>query len=175
MLKVLLILWIMMLSVNPAWAGKHAEIFPYIKFGQAYGTARLNKFLFHVYDAELWTDARKWSMRRPFALRLTYAMNFKSIDLTRRSVDEMNGQGKLTPAQEKTYYKQLLLLLPNVKKGDSITAIYLPQKGTRLYHNGSYRGSITDSGLSARFIGIWMSVKTSEPEFRNRLLNKTGE
>ena len=175
MRKVLLIVMLLMLPSFAAYAEKPAEIAPYIKAEHVYGEGRLNKLMFHVYDAALWTDAAEWTMKKPFALRLKYGMDFKGKNLAERSVDEMNDQSKLSPEQEKDYYKQLALLFPDVKKGDTITAIYLPAKGTRLYHNGSYKGSITDTTFSARFIGIWMAPETSEPKVRKQLLTKTGK
>lgn len=166
---------LLMLAPASAYAEKPAEVAPYIKADLPYGEASLSKFMFHIYDASLWTDASLWSMEKPFALRLKYGMNFKGKNLAERSVDEMNSQARLTPSQEKDYYKQLALLFPDVRKGDTITAIYLPAKGTRLYHNGAYKGSITDTEFSKRFICIWMSDKTSEPKVRKQLLTKGGE
>lgn len=166
---------LLMLMPASAYAEKPAEIGAYIKSDRPYGEASLNKLVFHVYDASLWTDADPWSMGKPFALRLKYAMDFKGKNLAERSIDEMNGQSPLSEAQEKVYYQKLAMLFPDVKKGDTITAVYLPAKGTRLYHNGAYKGSITDIDFSRRFIGIWMSEKTSEPKVRKRLLTKAGE
>ncbi|MDI1226803.1 MAG: chalcone isomerase family protein [bacterium] len=175
MRKILFAVLLMMMPAFAAHAEKPAEVAPFIKAEQPYGAASLSKLMFHVYDATLWTDADPWSMGKPFALRLKYGMDFKGKNLAERSVDEMNDQSQLTPGQEKGYYKQLAILFPDVKKGDTITAIYLPAKGTRLYHNGAYKGSITDTAFSKRFIGIWMSEKTSEPKMRKQLITKTGE
>lgn len=172
MRKIFLIAMMVLLPVFAAVADKPSEVAAYIKAERPYGAATLKKFVFHVYDAELWTDAAEWNMKKPFALRLSYAMNFTGRDLAQRSIDEMNGQKKLTAVQKKDYFQQLDLLFPDVSKGDTITAIYLPAKGTRIYHNGSYISSITDVGFSARFIGIWMSPETSEPEVRKQLLTK---
>jgi hypothetical protein len=166
---------LLMLMPASAYAEKPTEIGAYIKSDQPYGEASLNKLVFHVYDASLWTDADPWSMGKPFALRLKYGMDFKGKNLAERSIDEMNDQSPLSKTQEEDYYKRLATLFPDVKKGDTITAVYLPAKGTRLYHNGAYKGSITDTDFSRRFIGIWMSEKTSEPKVRKRLLTKAGE
>ncbi len=175
MREIILIAIMLIVPCFAALADAPAEVAPYIKANKPYGAGSLSKLVFHVYDATLWTDAAEWSMKKTFALRLTYAMNFKGKALASRSIDEMNGQSQLTPAQEKDYSRQLNLLFPDVKKDDTITAIYLPAKGTRIYHNGSYKGSITDTAFSTRFIGIWMSPETSEPKVRKQLLTKSGE
>ncbi len=156
----------------PAFAAAPPEIAPYIKASAPYGTARLTKLVFKVYDATLWTDAVSFSMKKPFALRLQYLMNFDGDDLAQRSIDEMDGQEQLDKTTAAVWQAQLEKLFPDVKKGDHITAIYLPAKGTRLYYNGKFRGSISDPVFSERFIDIWMSPKTSEREVRRRLLAK---
>lgn len=166
------ILFALVLALLPvaAFAATPSEIAPYIKSSEPYGAARLTKLVFKVYDATLWTDAAAFSMNKPFALSLQYLMNFDGADLARRSVEEMDGQQPLTGEKAVRWQAELEKLFPDVKKGDRITAIYLPAKGTRLYYNGKFRGSISDPDFSSRFMGIWMSPKTSEPEVRRKLL-----
>jgi hypothetical protein len=155
-----------------ALAAPPSEIGAYIKSGTPYGSATLNKFMSRVYDATLWTDAPEWTMKKPFALSLRYGMNFDGEDLARRSIEEMDSQKKLAAKTAAAWGAKLRALFPDVKKGDRITAVYLPDRGTRIYYNGAYRGSISDTAFSARFIGIWMSPETSEPAVRKKLIGK---
>jgi hypothetical protein len=41
------------------------------------GGVRFRKFGFHVYDANLWASAGKWSWQSPFALDIRYARTIK--------------------------------------------------------------------------------------------------
>lgn len=162
----------MLFMTLPALAAAPSEIGAYIRTAAPYGEAKLNKLMFHVYDAALWTDAPKWTMKKTFALMLRYGMNFDGEDLAKRSISEMDAQDKLADETATAWRTKLAALFPDVKKGDRITAIYLPGKGTRIYHNGKYRGSISDARFSDRFIGIWMSPKTSEPAVRKALIGE---
>ncbi|MBL8713049.1 MAG: chalcone isomerase family protein [Alphaproteobacteria bacterium] len=169
-MRSLVIALFMLLVAVPAFAAAPSEIGGYIKADKPYGEATLRKFMFHVYDAALWTDAASWTMKKTFALTLRYGMNFDGDDLAKRSISEMDGQEKLEDATAADWRAKLAALFPDVKKGDRITAVYLPANGTRIYHNGKYRGSITNLLFSERFIGIWMSPQTSEPAVRKALI-----
>lgn len=171
-MRSLLLAFLMVFLPSAALAAAPTEISAYIKAGVPYGSATLSKLMFHVYDATLWTDAPEWTMKKPFALSLHYGMNFDGGELARRSIDEMHSQRKLEGKTAAAWGARLRALFPDVKKGDSITAVYLPGKCTRIYHNGVYRGSISDAAFSARFIGIWMSPETSEPALRKKLIGK---
>lgn len=171
MRKILFALLLALLPVK-AFADAPPEIAPFIKATKPYGEARLNKLVFHVYDAALWTDAASWTIGKSFALTLRYGMNFDGDDLASRSVEEMNGQKKLDQPTSASWRTRLATLFPDVKKGDRITAIYLPGKEARIYHNGKYRGSVTGALFARRFIDIWMSPLTSEPAVRRDLIAK---
>ena len=53
------------------------------------GEGRLRWFGIHVYDSSLWVPGGSWSIERPFALDIRYAMNIKGRDLTQKSLEEM--------------------------------------------------------------------------------------
>ncbi len=171
MRNIALALLIALLPVN-AFAAAPPEIAPFIKADKPYGEARLTKLMFHVYDATLWTDAASWSMGKSFALTLRYGMNFNGDDLAARSIEEIDGQKKLDETTSASWRARLARLFPDVKKGDRITAIYLPAKETRIYHNGKYRGSVSGAMFARRFIEIWMSPRTTEPALRKNLITK---
>jgi len=171
MRKIAFALLLALLPVT-AFADAPPEIAPYIKAEKPYGAAKLTKLVFHVYDATLWTDAASWTMGKSFALTLRYGMNFDGDDLAARSIDEMEGQEKLDKPTAASWRARLNKLFPDVKKGDRITAVYLPGKETRIYHNGKYRGSVAGALFARRFIDIWMSPRTSEPALRQNLIAK---
>jgi len=149
---------------------KPPELAPYIHASQPYGQGGLTKLWIHAYDATLWTDAAQWSMNEPFALSLRYGTNFSSSSLTSRSIDEMQENEPLTEAQAASYGKQLAAIFPDVRDKDVITAIYLPKKGALFFHNGKPAGKIEDDEFAQRFMNIWLSPKTSEPQLRKQLL-----
>ena len=61
-------------------------------------------------------------------------------------------------------------LLPNVRSGEVITGIYLPESGAQFLHQGKAVGEIRELEFARRFFGIWLSPQTSQPQLRQQLL-----
>lgn len=175
-----LLLALLMMAVVPLMARAEQfsappEISRYIKAQQPYGTATLNKLGLRIYDASLWTDRPSWSMTKTYALTLVYGMDISADDLLSRSLDEMAREEPLSQEQRSAYARKLADVLPDVAKGDRITALYRPGKGLFLYHNGHLRGRLPDKSFAMRFMGIWLAEGTSEPALRRELLRLPAE
>ena len=136
------------------------------------GTSSLHKFVFHVYDGEFWTDAKGWDMSKPHALHLKYFVNLDENDLTVQTVEEVSRDPSVTEAMKAEYRKILPTLYPYVKKGETITAFYQPDKGVTFCYNGKAKGVMTNLALAKPFMGIWLGKYSSELELRNALLGK---
>ncbi|MES2984143.1 MAG: chalcone isomerase family protein [Pseudomonadota bacterium] len=149
-----------------------SEIPPVITSTAPFGTGKLSRLLIVAYDAALWTDAKAWSYGAPFALSLRYHMGFESADLVDRTIDEMKGQGTLTPSDEAEYRQQLAKAFPDVKDTDRITAVYVPPRTVQFYYNGTPTHTVNDATFAPRFFDIWLSEKTSEPSLRKALLSR---
>jgi hypothetical protein len=164
-MMILLALWgNMALAAPPACIAKH------IKAITPHGTATLNKFIFHVYDAEFWTDGKGWDERAPYGLHLTYGVEIESEDFVERSLEELQRNPAVTKAMLGSFAKQLPPLMPNVVKGDSITAVRLANGGAIFCHNGKPTGELKDAAMAQAFFGIWLGEYTSEPRLRKELL-----
>lgn len=123
-----------------------------------------------VYDAELLSAAGRYEEGKPFALKLTYHMDFDGSDIAERSVKEMRGQKSATEEQLKSWLKQMKDIFPDVKEGDFIKGVR-DQNGNAVFiYNGKEIGRIDDKEFTKAFFGIWLSEKTSEPKLRNKLL-----
>lgn len=170
MRKLLLILCLACPSLAAADGAKPPELETFIEAAQPVGTASLSKLLLHVYDASYWSEQATWPSEEPYALSITYAMNFTPDELADRTLDEMKRVSPLPPGKLSGYADKLRGLYPQVKEGDRITALFLPPSKTVLYHNGKKFGLINDKGFVAAFFGIWLSEKTSEPKLRAGLL-----
>jgi len=112
-------------------------------------------------------------MNAPFAISLRYATDFTASSLVERSIEEMQHSGPLSKEQIASYSKQLGKIFPNVDEDDVITALYLPDKGVIFFYNGKPCGSIKDNAFAIRFLNIWLSPQTSEPQLRQELLGKS--
>jgi hypothetical protein len=149
---------------------KPAELTTVIQAAAPYGASSYDFLAMTVYDAALWTDAPEWSMQAPFALSLRYEMDVTSQDFADKSIEQMNDEKELSRAETETYRPILLALLPSVKSGDTLTALYTPGTSLRVYHNGQLTGETTNMDFAARFIDIWLSDRTSAPRLRRHLL-----
>jgi hypothetical protein len=126
-----------------------------------------------IYDARLWVtpgfQADAFGAH-PLALELTYHRAFTGAAIARRSIEEIQRQTALAPAQAERWQQQLATLLPDVQPGDRLTGLYLPQQGMRLWRGSQALGAIGDAELARLFFGIWLSPRTSEPGLRSALL-----
>jgi hypothetical protein len=174
MRKAALLLAALFLSLPAMAAEKPPELTSAIHSNEPYGEGTLNWMLLHVYDSVLWTDAKRWSYAEPFALSITYRMNFTNEELVKKSVEEMERIHGITGQDAATAEKRLTELFPDVKPGDRITALYVPQQKVAFYHNGTYRGALTEKKLLRPFLDIWLSPETERPEVRKQLLNLTA-
>lgn len=148
------------------------EIATVIHANAPYGKGSYGMIVVTAYDAELWTDAAKWSMDTPFALTLRYHMAFSTEDFVGRGLDEMK---RVDPALDETARKRfgdaMTRVFPPVKDGDTITALYQPGQPVKIFHNGRLAGEIADKDFAEPFFGIWLSPKTSAPSLRANLLH----
>ena len=126
-----------------------------------------------IYDARLWADPQFEAAdfgAYPLALELTYHRAFKGADIARRSIEEIERQGELPPAQAERWLKALAAVLPDVQAGERLTGLHQPGQGMRLWRGPQALGLIDDAELARRFFGIWLSPRTSEPGLRSALL-----
>ena len=149
-----------------------ADIKPYVHSHEPLGSATVNYTFFTVYDASLWTDARPFSLDKPFALELRYHHHFPTSGLVKKTLDEMARIDHVPEAKLKDYGARLRKLWPSVGDGDTITAVNIPRHKTLFYYNGKLTGSIDDPAFSKPFFDVWFSDKTAEPEARKKLLGE---
>lgn len=131
-----------------------------------------------IYDARLWVGPQFEAADfgdHPLALELTYHRAFKGAAIAQRSIEEIERQGKLAPAQAQHWQKALAALLPDVQTGDLLTGLYQPGRGMQFWRGEQLLGAIDDAELARRFFAIWLSPRTSEPGLRGALLARKSE
>lgn len=170
-MRKLLAALLLCLITTPALAGmdKPAAIANTIHADVPLGQGTLRRLFLTIYNATLWTDAKEWSMQRPFALSMKYHFNVESGELVDSTVDELQ-QLHVPDNTLKLYKVQLEKIYPDIQEGDTLTALYLPEKGIRFFHNDRFTGAISDDAFANAFFMIWLSPETSEPSLRRALL-----
>lgn len=150
-----------------------AEVLVAIPQAQKMGEGKLTWWGFHVYDSQLWsaTSGQTFDYRKDsYWLRLQYARDFDGADIAERSREEIEDQGQVKESLLDNWEKQMRDLFPNVKEGESLSALYTPGQGAQFFYNGKPLGILADPDLSTAFMGIWLDSKTSAPDLRLQLL-----
>lgn len=129
-----------------------------------YNFCNNHKFTFlllDVYDVKLCT-LQKQKLRpetiynENFSLVINYNMNFDKNELAKSSIKEINRYYDLESQEKNKFFDKLVLIFPDVKKGDVIEANYNKDGHTSFYHNKNYRGSIDNERFSQIFLDIWL-------------------
>lgn len=140
------------------------------------GEGQMRFFGLRIYDARLWVtpgfQARSFG-EHPLALELTYHRAFTGAAIAQRSVEEMQRQAALAPAQAERWQQRLAAVLLDVRPGDRLTGLYQPGQGMWLWRGSQALGAIDDAELARLFFGIWLSPRTSEPGLRSALLARS--
>jgi Chalcone isomerase-like len=126
-----------------------------------------------VYRATLYGDTgfdpQRFERQR-FSLELAYLRNFSGRDIAQRSLDEIQGIAPLDPTQASGWLEAMLKAFPDVRPGDRLLGVHEPERGARFYLNGRLHSVVDDPAFSARFFGIWLSPRTSQPRLREALI-----
>ncbi|WP_232364507.1 chalcone isomerase family protein [Salinimonas lutimaris] len=139
------------------------------------GEGKFTYYLWDVYKASLYAPNGKWEGAPPYALKLTYLRDLTGQKIAERSTKEMRKQGGLDNAQLDEWDQKMKSIFPDVEEDDTLTGVATDAGHTKFFFNGEPIGSVEDAEFTERFFGIWLSEKTSEPEFREKLLNGASE
>lgn len=160
-------------ATTRAAASPPAEVRAELPGARLHGSGRLRFFLFHVYDARLWTgsqfDAQTFD-QVPLALELEYGRTLYGHLIAERSIEEMRRGGAIAPEQADRWLAAMKQAFPDVDEGDRMTGVQVPGSATRFFINGKFTGEIRDAEFTRRFFGIWLAAHTSEPGLRAALL-----
>ena len=160
-------------AATPLGQQRWLRLRPFLGNPRLVGEDKFTYWGFEVYHASLWTGSNalrpeQWQSQR-LALELRYLRDFAGKDIAQRSVDEMQAQNPLSSDKAQNWLQQLSAIFPNIKKGDSLTGIYLPDQGAQFLFDNQPVGEIKDTELAQRFFAIWLSPQTSAPKLRQRL------
>lgn len=136
------------------------------------GKARLSVLFFDVYDSTLKTPSGQYKgYEEPVALEIHYLRDITSRVLVKQTAKEWEALG-LAQAIYLPFLKPLETLWPDIKKGDSLTFIVLPDGTNAFYYNGHALGGLDHPQFGQHFLDIWLSPNTSRPELRAQLLGQ---
>ena len=134
------------------------------------GQGEMRWFGFRLYQASLWAPDGRWQAGLPYALELRYARDIPSARLVQASIEEMQRLGSADDARLARWKLDLERVFPDVRTGEVILGLQLPQRGAEFYHQGKLTGRIDDVEFARAFFAIWLDPRTREPALRASLL-----
>lgn len=134
------------------------------------GGEELTLFGFRVYHASLWTETGRYAGDQAVALNLVYRRGFSRRELARITLQAWEKLGTADPAQRADWATRLQAIWTDVRRGDVLTAVVLPDGRTRFYAADRLLGTLEDPGFGPAFLGIWLDERTQLPDLRTALL-----
>ena len=129
-----------------------------------------------LYEAKLLSEypiKKKNPFGQNLLLELQYFRSFKGQRIAKRSLKEIKQLGISNPNQHKIWLDWMLANFPDVKKGDLLSGLYLPNEGIIMFVNKEKVAFNTDAAFAKSFFSIWLDQQTTEPELRKDLLENT--
>lgn len=132
--------------------------------------------LLKIYDIELWVEDRSrirnsWQYDQRFCLSITYNRNISKESLVYTTIEEMKTHASLSN-EETIYRERLTNIYKDVKYGDRISAIFIPNKKLTLYLNNTILGQITNMTFAKQFLDIWLHPRAKYKIMQDSLMGK---
>lgn len=135
------------------------------------GKGTVYKFIVPAYDISLWVkQGQKWSYRSLFALEVKARWDASKKEMLESTIEVMKRNTPLTVAQEKDYVSFLESFYPDLKEGDLVTVVYVPNQKILFYHNSRLLKESTDMMFARAFCDIWLSPETKYSSARLDML-----
>lgn len=160
-----------LLYTLPAAAAKDC-VQKYLPDAHMVGSGEGKRFVFHAYDAALFAPRGVFHHHKPFALTLTYRMQFSGKVIAGESVSQMRRMNAASADTIALWREDMLSIFPDVKPGMAITGIRLKKGETVFCSAGKEIGRIEDPAFAAAFFGIWLDDKAESQSLRRRLMGQ---
>ena len=156
---------------KPAYADRPAWL---AQSPQLVGEARLQLFIFDVYDVALLSSDGGYDGTPPYALKLSYLRDVERQAIVESSLDEMRRQGIADQARLAKWADWMEAHFPDMQEGDEAIMVALADGGMMLLHNGTELGQSDDPAFTTAFFGIWLSDDALQPKLSRTLRGLGG-
>jgi hypothetical protein len=139
---------------------------------QAIGSGDLRWFGLRIYTAKLWSEKKPFDMNAPFALELTYHRNISREQFVETSLDEIKRLFGTSYNAEtlKRWEGEMQRAFTDVKEGDQLIGVFIPNEGSRLYSRNKLLADIRDPEFAKAFFAIWFDPRSKDQDLRAQLL-----
>lgn len=134
------------------------------------GEAEFHVFLFHIYDAELFSaNGRYEKSQFPIKLKLTYQRSISKEDLLDATKKQWKKQKLCINNECDVWLEKLGEFWPDVNDGDSITLTVDQSGNSKFLFNDELVGEIESPLFSEKFSAIWLAENNGHRRFQQRL------
>lgn len=151
----------------------HAALWrEHIPQAQAIGSGDLRWFGLRIYTAKLWSEKKPFDLNAPFALELTYHRNISREQFVETSLDEIKRLfGTRYNAETlKRWEGEMQRAFTDVKEGDQLIGVFIPNEGSRFYSRNKLLADIRDPEFAKAFFAIWFDARSKDKDLRAQLL-----
>jgi len=149
-----------------------------ISQAQLAGEGELRWLGLKVYTAQLFSGPGGLKFDRisdqQMALELRYLTSLKSETIAESSAQEIERMGFGDAARRTRWLTEMRQVFPNVQRGDRLTGVVEPGRGTRFFLNDKPLGQIEDAEFSNAFFAIWLDARTRAPSLRESLMRRSA-
>jgi len=167
-LSVILLIALLVLTSIRTYAAPVAQL-------QPVGSTTLKVMFWKIYDSTLFTDDGDYSGIEPgLALKIDYRRNIRREWLISTARDQWRELNLYDPTASEYWLQELTDLLPDIRRGDSITVFVEADMSTSFFHNEKSLGQLNDSRFTESFLAIWLAENSRFPKLRNQLVGLSG-
>lgn len=162
------------LTAGPAAADADASDGPAADGLEVVGQGEYSWFGLRVYHASFATETGRfsdWTDTERARFEIYYHRDVSAAKLIDIAREEWNRLGVEAPPR---WFGWLRQLLPDVREGDTISCLVLPDERTVFYHNGEKTGEVTEPDFGPAFLSIWLHPEARSAELRRALLGESG-
>ncbi len=141
----------------------------YLRDVREVGQGEGRRFVFHAYDAKLLAPQGTYSENKPFALTLTYRMQFSGKAIAREAAAQMRRMNVAGESDINRWQQLMQTIFPDVTPGMAITGLRLKSGATVFCTTNGEIGRMTDPAFADAFFSIWLGAGAENQDLRHQL------
>lgn len=136
------------------------------------GSGDFRWFGLRIYTAKLWSEQPRFDLNTPFALELTYHRSISREQFVARSLDEIERLfgTRYSADTLKRWEGEMQRAFTDVKAGDQLIGVFIPNEGSRFYSRNQLLANIRDPEFAKAFFAIWFDPRSKDQDLRAQLL-----
>ncbi len=141
----------------------------YLRAAREVGHGEGRHLIFHAYDAKLLAPHGTFAMNKPFALTLTYRMQFSGKAIAREAAAQMRRMNVAGENDINRWQQLMQTIFPDVTPGMAITGLRLKSGATVFCTTDGEIGRMTDPAFADAFFSIWLGAGAENQDLRHQL------